>query len=190
MAKIANEELWAAAVLARDKQIGAWPVLAAELSARLGRPITGSQLSETVRKNRGPRSAEARRRACQAVLDTMAWAKAPEGSEAPDLETANPDVLPAARPPTAAPRPPGWSLAAAAEPLTRRAQRRRYREMRRLVLIDGTPPTRREWRHAIRRHRAPSALAALQWLANDHHTPAGLSAGVDHPEALGLSRPG
>ena len=173
MAKIANSELWAAAELARDNRIGAWPELAAELSARLGRPITGSQLSETARKNRGPRSADARRRAAQAVIDTMAWAKDPDAAGPPDLEAANPEVMPAPKAPAGtapkAPALPGWELAEAAHapPLTRRQQRRRYRRLRRLVLIDGAPPTRREWRHAIRHHRAPSALAALQYL--NHH---------------------
>lgn len=143
---MANGELWSAAALARDNRIGAWPELAAELSARLGWPITSQQLSETARKNRGSRSAEARRRACQAVLDTMAWAKAPDSGDPPDLEAANPELLPAPRlrllpaeTAEAAEPPPGWLLAADAEALSRRQQRRRYRRLRRLVLIDGTP---------------------------------------------------
>ena len=195
VAKIANAELWTAAAIARDRRIGGWPELAEALSAHLGREIGRRELSETVRKNRGPRSAEERRRACQAVLDTMAWAEAPDAGEAPDLEGQQAEILP--------PAPAALELAASRfldpaagppagfAPLVvrpRRQLRRELRELRRLALVAGSAPTRRQWRRATRRQLAAATEAAageaLRWLAAGH-APADATAHSPDPDRPG-----
>ena len=78
-------DIWHAARLARDHAISEWEPLSRILREHTGKPITRRELYEAVRKGLQPRAAAKRRRACQAVKDTMAWATSPAAGPAPDL---------------------------------------------------------------------------------------------------------
>ena len=111
---IKTYEIWTAARLARDHAVHDRDVLTALLSAELGRPFNRRALFESIRKGRqnnagaGPRGL-ARRKASQAVIDTMEWAESPASGPPPHLPNQPPP--PAVLVPYDAPDPDAEALA-------------------------------------------------------------------------------